>query len=246
MSGTKRFFLIAAAGFFLLIPGRAFSFLLPNCTISADERTVPAEEVLKRYREERSALASKEELSRLAEYARNPKIRLSEKERSVAGEYHRLSVKIGFWEYVANLKQALDTLPGNNGEEGVREEADAIAKIIVDRLYALSQQWRVGNSAFVRNFLIHIGKEQKGYCYHYADELRKALLLRSWHHFALHWGTAHRDKKNENNALVITAGGAPFEDGLMIDAWRKGGRPYFAPASRDFYPWKEDFDVVIE
>ena len=46
------------------------------------------------------------------------------------------------------------------------------------------------------------------------------------------------DLWNEHNCVVVTARGAPFESGVVLDAWRNAGRLRWAPVRMDHYPWR--------
>ena len=118
-----------------------------------------------------------------------------------------------------------------------------MAKTIVETLYALSQKWKIGSSAILTNMLINWGVKEKGFCYHYAFELRRALGAHHWIRFEPRWGAAWEGTFRENNALVITARRAPFESGLVVDPWRTAGRPFWTPVKGDRFPWVEKIGV---
>jgi hypothetical protein len=41
--------------------------------------------------------------------------------------------------------------------------------------------------------------------------------------------------------VVVTARSQPFQDGLVIDGWRRAGRLYWTKVTKDDeYQWKED------
>jgi len=126
------------------------------------------------------------------------------------------------------------------------DEADLMAKMIINKLYALSIEYQIGFSALYQNFLINTGAKKKGFCYHYVSSLQTVLLKRPWKYFALHWGVAYDRSFLENNGLVITANGAPFESGIVVDSWRTASKPYWHAVSKDSYPWKELKDTVID
>ncbi len=237
--------LIFAIIFTLLISTishRAFAYRLPPCSVADDEWQISAEEVLLKYMTAREELASEVDTARLEEHRRNSKIRLTAGERKVAQNYDDILVKIKFWEEVAALKDSLSALHGTHPPKDAVVEADAMAKEIIDTLYALSQKWRIGSALFT-NFLINLGMKDKGFCYHYAANLRKALMKRSWNRFDLHWGAAWEFTFRESNAMIITAKGRPFEEGLAVDPWRTAGKPFWTPVKGDRFPWVEGFNI---
>jgi hypothetical protein len=239
----KRLFPIAAFILFAFLSARGAAYQLPDVKVADVERNVPAEEVLASYKERLGELEKKADTIRLKEHMRDPKTRLALRERKAAKEYYNLIDKIEFWRQIKELKDALCALHGINPPEEAVTESDGIAKDIIETLYSLSQEWRVGGSALFTNFLINIGAKEKGFCYHYAAALKKALSKRNWKYFEIRWGAAWEATFRENNALIITAAGTSFEDGLAIDAWRTAGRPFWTPVKTDRFPWKEVLDV---
>lgn len=227
----------------IMLPAELSAVNLPECSVSVEENDVPAEEALASYREKLDELERSISLTRLDEHRRNSKIRLTRGERKAAKEYDNLLVKIGFWEQVADLKGSIISMYGADPSPDVTTEADIISKRVIDTLYRLSQEWRIGSSALFTNFLIGIGVKEKGYCYHYAAHLRKALMSLDLKHFDVRWGAAWDNTFRESNALVITAKGRPFEDGLAIDPWRTAGRPFWTKVKGDRFPWVEQFNV---
>jgi hypothetical protein len=226
-----------------IIPAELSAVSLPACSVSADESNVPAEEVLANHQEGLDELGRSVSLTRLDEHRRNSKIRLTRAERRAAKDYDTLIVKIEFWEQVKDLKGSLLSMCGADPAPDVTTEADIIAKRVIDTLYSLSQEWRIGSSALFNNFLIEIGAKEKGYCYHYVTHLKNALTPLDLKHFDVRWGTAWEKTFRENNALVITVKGDSFEKGLAIDAWRMAGRPFWTKVKGDRFPWVEEFNV---
>lgn len=218
----------------------AWAYRLPPYTITRGDRAAPAEEVLARYEGEFSELERSVSLRRLAEHRRNTKLRLTPKERRAAKAYRETMVGLDFWKSVVGLKHSLLAMYGDWADEMTSREADDIAKTTIERLHGISQEYRVVGFALFHNFLVNIGAKKKGHCHHYVTDLNQALTKRKWQRFDLRWGVAYEGTFRENNALVITAKGRPFEEGLAIDAWRKGSRPFWIPVKKDRFPWVED------
>lgn len=232
--------------FILIISAQCTSaeaYRLPGYSISESDRILPSEIVLENYRSELSGL---DDSARLAEHKQNPKIRLRASSRGQVKRFNELTVAIAFWKRVLDLKKTLISLNGVSYGPAQLEEADAIAKIVIETLYDLSQKYEVAGSALIQNFLINRGIKKKGFCYHYVDDLRKELSKVAWKYFDLRWGTAWDGDFRENNSLVITAIGRPFDEGIAIDAWRTAGKPFWTPVKGDRFPWVEAFNVEIE
>ena len=217
----------------------AWAYRLPPYTIARENRTAPAEEVLARYHDQLSELGRSVSLRRLDEHRRNLKLRLSRKERRSAKAYRDITVGLEFWRLVVGLKQSLIVMHGEWADELAASEADDIAKTAIEKLHGISQEYRIVGFPLFHNFLVNVGAKKKGHCHHYVTDLSQALTKRKWQRFDMRWGGAYEGTFRENNALVITAEGRPFEEGIAIDAWRKGSRPYWAPVNQDRYPWVE-------
>ncbi|MFH0799081.1 MAG: hypothetical protein V2A66_02725 [Pseudomonadota bacterium] len=244
---TIRFASIIAASILIVSASlTAHSYRLPPYSISDSDRAAAAEDVLSGCRSRIEELGLSVDLIRLEEHSKNSRVRLAGKERSAAKPYNNLKKEISFWEQVVALKKDIIGLPGSEPSLENAAEADAIAKTVIETLYTLSQKWKIGNSALFNNFLINIGAKQKGFCWHYVDELRKALSSREWQRFDIRRGVAWDKDFRENNALVITAKDRPFKEGLAIDPWRTAGRPFWTPVKGDRFPWKEAFGVEVE
>ncbi len=234
---------LAACLILVLAAAEAFAYRLPECRVSEEEKATAAEDILSRYMAKLDDLSKTVSLIRLKDHGRDRKVRLTSSERRAAKEHEKLLTKIGFWEQVADLKGSLLAMHGTGTSALAANEADDIAKSVVETLYTLSQKWKSGGSALFNNFLINLGTKERGFCYHYVAWLRDPLLKRDWKFFDIRWGTAWEDTFRENNALVVTAKGRPFEEGLAVDAWRTAGRPFWTPVKGDRFPWVEAFNI---
>ena len=120
-----------------------------------------------------------------------------------------------------------------------RREAAMVAAIAVPYSERLAASYDLKPPVELHNVLVNLGVRKGGRCYEMAEcmlaELRE-LPLRT---LELHRGIAWKnDLWNEHNCVVVTAKGAPFESGVVLDAWRNAGRLRWAPVRMDHYPWK--------
>jgi hypothetical protein len=231
-----RFFVICVVIVCALLASAAHAYRMPRYRMDDADWKRPAEEVLARYAARIDEIDEVASLYRLDNYRRCHNCRLTSEEREVYAEYQSLKAPYEFWQYVVNLKQDLMALADNRA---AKDEADRLAKKIVQKLYDLSNEYRVAGSALINNLLINAKAKDKGFCYHYTDALMKMLERERWRHYRFHWGAAYDRTWLENNALVITATGKHFETGLVVDAWRKASRPFWTAVREDYYPWVE-------
>lgn len=148
---------------------------------------------------------------------------------------------------IENLARELMILPENPkanavGPQVVEHEAHLIAKLLVDQTRETNKEFRMTGGPIWSNFLIKIGKREKGYCYHWVPELLRALPQRPMQAFERHWGGSFLSMGRENNAVIITRRAAGLATGIVYDAWRGGGRPFWKKVNEDKkYHWEHRF-----
>jgi len=84
-----------------------------------------------------------------------------------------------------------------------------------------------------QNVLIHMGKRQRGFCGHYTRDIGERLKALKLKTLVLHWGSAYAGTLDENNGLVVTARNQSFEDGIVLDGWRRAGRLFWCRLKED-------------
>jgi hypothetical protein len=115
------------------------------------------------------------------------------------------------------------------------------AKLLAICAYAtvarLRQEYRPFGTPIFNNFLVYHGLRKRGYCYHWSEDLLLALDTLKLKTVELHWGDAYRDTWRENNCLVVTAKGQPFDRGMILECWRHFGhlRWNLVPSDQDRY-----------
>ncbi len=106
----------------------------------------------------------------------------------------------------------------------------------------LADEYRVVRPAILHNMLVNVGLRQRGLCFQWADDLSAKLQSLHLQTLQLHRAVARLDTRREHNAVVLTACGQPFDQGIVLDAWRHSGRLYWGDLAQDKYPWRE-FDL---
>src|SRR5262245_60712253 len=119
-------------------------------------------------------------------------------------------------------------------------EAELVSVTAHTTARRLQKEWRVAPFALYQNFLIHIGKRQKGFCFDWAYGIGGALRELQLKTLVLHWGASYPGTRLEHNCIVVTARGQPFREGYIIDGWRAAGRLLWWPVRKDEYSWDED------
>ena len=117
------------------------------------------------------------------------------------------------------------------------KEATLVAQCAFSTVAKLRQEYRMFGTPIFNNFLVYHGWRKRGYCYQWTEDLLLALDTLKLKTLELHWGDAYRDTWRENNCVVVTAKGQPFEGGMILECWRHFGhlRWNLVPSDQDRY-----------
>lgn len=117
------------------------------------------------------------------------------------------------------------------------KEATLLAESAYATASRLRQQYHMFGTPIFNNFLVYHGWRRRGYCYQWTEDLLVALDALKLKTLELHWGEAYAGTYRENNCLVVTAKGQPFERGMIVEAWRHFGhlRWNLVPSDEDRY-----------
>lgn len=159
----------------------------------------------------------------------SPSLRLAWEERSKIKEDRDL------WIQVVALKKAILELDSKNSSS---KEADKIAHTVIQSFKEQRQEYKMIRPAVLHNMFVNTGFKKEGFCWHWARDLLKRLNSLELNQYRIQWGTAYEGKLREHNCLVVIPKGGKFEEGLVLDGWRKSGKPYWCRVNKDHYPWK--------
>ena len=112
-------------------------------------------------------------------------------------------------------------------------EAELVSVTAHTTSRSLAREYRVVWCAGVQNILINTGRRQRGFCGHYTRDIGERLKELRLKTLVLHWGAAFAGTMDENNGLVVTALNQPFENGILMDGWRNGGRLFWCALKED-------------
>ena len=118
-----------------------------------------------------------------------------------------------------------------------QNEAALLANCAYATVSRLGRQYHMFGTPIFNNFLVYHGLRKRGYCYQWTADLLVALDALKLKTLELHWGESYAGTWRENNCLVITAKGQPFDSGMIVDAWRHFGelRWNLVPSDEDRY-----------
>ena len=121
------------------------------------------------------------------------------------------------------------------------EEARRMASITYTAGLELARKWEMGSSPTMHSFLINIGAKKAGYCYQFATELLLRLEAQNFKTLEFHWAESDVAMDTEHNVIVVTARGQPFEQGILLDLWRRSGRLLWGNFAADVdHTWQEN------
>ena len=121
------------------------------------------------------------------------------------------------------------------------DEARRVAATAYNTGRQLADEWQMSSSGNMQSFLINTGSRKYGYCYHFANELLLRLHALRLRTLELHWAEADPGTDVEHNVIAVTAKGQPFEQGILLDNWRKAGQLLWGPVTGDpTHQWQEN------
>jgi hypothetical protein len=121
-----------------------------------------------------------------------------------------------------------------------REEAKLLAECAYATVSKLRRDYRMFGTPIFNNFLIYHGLRKRGYCYQWSEDLLIALDKLKLTSLELHWGEYDPRTWRENNCIVVTAKGQPFNRGIMLECWRHLGHLYYGPVAGDYEHYVEN------
>lgn len=118
-------------------------------------------------------------------------------------------------------------------------EADKLAHTAIEVSARLSEDFKPMALPWANNALRNMGLRKRGLCYEWRDDLYPHLHVLNLKTLQLHLASAFRTKPREHNGIIVTARGQRFEDGLILDPWRRGGRLWWGTFAQDrWHKWK--------
>src|SRR5947208_14581574 len=112
-------------------------------------------------------------------------------------------------------------------------EAQSLSATAHAKARSLKKEYRVVLNPEFTVFLYNIGMRKRGWCGHWAQDIGAELKELKLKTLVLHWGEAYPKTTSENNALVVTARNQPFNQGIIVDGWRRAGRLFWCQVKKD-------------
>ncbi|ATX82434.1 hypothetical protein Ga0123462_1575 [Mariprofundus ferrinatatus] len=123
-----------------------------------------------------------------------------------------------------------------------RQAAVIVARTAVHYSLELAEKYEIFGPPRMHNLLVNFGFRERGLCYQWADDLLKKLLSLNSTRFDFFYAVANLGSDlREHNSVVVSAKGAAFETGIVLDGWRYSGDLYWSAVSEDSYEWSQRY-----
>ena len=120
-------------------------------------------------------------------------------------------------------------------------EAKEAAKEALNYPIYLARKYDLVYPPLLHNTLITLNFKQRGYCYHWAEDMLSYFASKKFKSFDLFWAVSKKGEYWEHNAMVISAKGRGFEEGIVLDPWRDSSKLYWSRVTDDDgYMWSEN------
>ncbi len=121
-----------------------------------------------------------------------------------------------------------------------RREAARAARIAFTYPLELRAQYEVEDPPILHNMKVNAGIKPRGLCWQWAEDLQQRLEGEQFETLVTHRAIANafNPLRIDHSTVILSAPGARFDEGIILDPWRFGGRLFWAPVLEDpRYDW---------
>lgn len=121
------------------------------------------------------------------------------------------------------------------------QEARRAAAVSYAETARLARAYRITDPPLVHNGLVNAGLRPRGLCWHWAEDMQARLDSENFATLVTHRAIANADRpfRIEHSTAILSARGARFDEGIVIDPWRLGGTLTWVPVGADpRYVWE--------
>lgn len=156
---------------------------------------------------------------------------------SVKYQNINLEKKVDFDKNMTMLSKKIESL----SEKIDKEEAKRVSYEAIIYSKYLANKYEIVKPALFHNTLIHLDLKEKGYCYHYANDLLNYLKEKGFKSFYFIKVVSNKGEYFEHTSLVLTREDITFENSIVLDAWRNAGELFFSKVKNDKrYKWEKN------
>ncbi|MEM1073063.1 MAG: hypothetical protein AAF665_15355 [Pseudomonadota bacterium] len=125
-------------------------------------------------------------------------------------------------------------------------EAERAAYLAYTYPLQLAEEYNITDTPIIHNAKVNNGLRPRGICVHWAEDMESRLKEENFRTLQIHRAIAEGSEiRIDHSTAIISQRGDGFEDGVVLDPWRYGGRLYWAPTLEDSkYFWEPRVDVL--
>ncbi len=126
------------------------------------------------------------------------------------------------------------------------DEARRAARVAYAHTRELAIQYEIVDPPLIHNTKVNMGIKPRGLCWHWAEDMEKRLALENFETLTLHRAIANADNdfRIDHSTVIIAARGDAWDDGIVLDPWRKGGTLFWDQVKDDTrYTWVDRDEV---
>lgn len=140
-----------------------------------------------------------------------------------------------------NKIQTLSLMIQNLSPTVNKKEADKLAKESIYYAMHLANSYDLVAPPTFQNYLVNQNQRERGLCYHWVQDILAYINKDEYPTLGIYKVVANKGEYfTEHHAISITARGKPFNEGIVLDAWRNSGAMYFSLIQLDTqYTWHE-------
>lgn len=155
-------------------------------------------------------------------------------------ENKTLQVKKIDEETVVNIETLSEMIQELSGEINPQEAQNLAYQTIYYAMHLANEYDLVAPPSY-QNYLVNQKQRERGLCYHWARDILAYLKKEEYPTLGIYEVVSNKGEYFfEHHAISITAKGKPFDEGILLDAWRNSGTLFFTRIKDDpAYRWSE-------
>jgi len=128
------------------------------------------------------------------------------------------------------------------------QEAARAAEMAFTYSGALKRAYAVEHGPLWHNTLVNAGQKPRGLCWHWAQDMQARLEGAGFETLEVHRAIANSENiRLEHSTAILSAKGAPYTSGIVVDPWRNSGALFWAPVLEDArYVWRPRDEVLAQ
>lgn len=126
------------------------------------------------------------------------------------------------------------------------DEAARAAELAYAYTAQLAEAYQITDPPLIHNTKVNMGLKPRGLCWHWAEDIETRLMAEGFTTLTMHRAIANADNPIliDHSTAIIARAGDDWDDGIVLDPWRYGGRLFWDQVADDTrYTWVARADV---